>query len=74
MFFSSHVSLYRSRRIDHLLIDYMNAIQHLPESKFGPILVTLNPPHEPTPDKIAGRWRYDHPVVSKAVSLLSMTM
>uniref|UniRef100_A0A8H7XZA6 Amine oxidase domain-containing protein n=1 Tax=Psilocybe cubensis TaxID=181762 RepID=A0A8H7XZA6_PSICU len=48
--------------------DGMNDLQHLPESKYGPILVTLNPPFEPDKDKIAGRWKYDHPVLdTKAV-------
>ena len=45
----------------------MNLLQHIPEDKYGPVLVTLNPPYEPQPGTIAGRWRYDHPVVSAEV-------
>ncbi|KDR82518.1 hypothetical protein GALMADRAFT_151612 [Galerina marginata CBS 339.88] len=46
----------------------MNDLQHIPESRYGPVLVTLNPPFEPQEDTIRGRWKYDHPVLdSKAV-------
>jgi len=46
----------------------MNELQHISEAKFGPVLVTLNPPFEPTKNTIRGRWSYDHPVLdSKAV-------
>jgi len=46
----------------------MNDLQHLSEAQYGPILVTLNPPFEPDPAKISGRWKYDHPVLdAKAV-------
>lgn len=52
----------------------MNHLQHIPESEFGPVLVTLNPPYEPRPETVAGRWTYEHPVLSaesvKAQSLL----
>lgn len=41
----------------------MNDVQHIPERKYGPVLVTLNPPFEPAEDKIRGRWKYDHPVL-----------
>ncbi|KAF8799396.1 amine oxidase [Phlegmacium glaucopus] len=41
---------------------------HLSEARHGPVLVTLNPPFEPDPAKISGRWKYDHPVLdTKAV-------
>ncbi|KAG6898399.1 hypothetical protein C0992_004110 [Termitomyces sp. T32_za158] len=41
----------------------MNDLQHIPESKYGPVLVTLNAPFEPHKHLIAGRWKYDHPVI-----------
>ncbi|KAF8968900.1 amine oxidase [Flammula alnicola] len=41
----------------------MNNLQHISEAKYGPVLVTLNPPFEPAEDKTAGRWKYDHPVL-----------
>ncbi|PPQ94348.1 hypothetical protein CVT25_000404 [Psilocybe cyanescens] len=64
--FTGHVSNYVRQLADR--IDGMNDLQHLPESRYGPILVTLNPPFEPDEDKIAGRWKYDHPVLdTKAV-------
>ncbi|KAG2009646.1 amine oxidase [Coprinopsis cinerea AmutBmut pab1-1] len=58
-----------SSDIDRVSLTYgMNDLQHIPESKWGPVLCTLNPPFEPAPDKVVGRWRYDHPVLdSKAV-------
>ncbi|KAF9465349.1 hypothetical protein BDZ94DRAFT_1320407 [Collybia nuda] len=50
------------------LTDGMNDLQHIPESIYGPVLVTLNPPFEPKPDLLVGRWRYDHPILNaKAV-------
>ncbi|KAF5315110.1 hypothetical protein D9619_007378 [Psilocybe cf. subviscida] len=46
----------------------MNDLQHIPESSYGPVLVTLNPPFEANEYKVFGRWKYDHPVLdSKAV-------
>jgi len=45
----------------------MNDLQHIPESKYGPVLCTLNAPFEPAEDKIAGRWDYDHPVINRKV-------
>jgi predicted NAD/FAD-binding protein len=41
----------------------MNDLQHIPESKYGPVLVTLNPPFEPRDGTVAGRYAYDHPVL-----------
>ncbi|KAK0490740.1 hypothetical protein IW261DRAFT_1433878 [Armillaria novae-zelandiae] len=41
----------------------MNALQHLSYAKHGPVLVTLNPPHEPRQEMIIGRWKYDHPLL-----------
>lgn len=47
--------------------DSMNHLQHIPEERFGPVLVTLNPPYEPKPELVAGRWTYHHPIVSAEV-------
>jgi hypothetical protein len=47
----------------------MNDLQHIPEEKYGPVLVTLNPPFEPAEDKIRGRWKYDHPILDAKVCL-----
>jgi len=49
----------------------MNDVQHIPKDKYGPVLVTLNPPLEPAEDKIRGRWKYDHPVLDAKVCLPS---
>lgn len=43
--------------------DGMNELQHIPEAKYGPVLVTLNPPFEPRADTLAGRYDYAHPVL-----------
>ena len=42
----------------------MNILQHLPESKHGLVLVTLNPPFPVDPAKTVGRWQYDHPMMT----------
>lgn len=46
----------------------MNSLQHIDEARHGPVLVTLNPPFEPHPDKTLGRWSYDHPVLDGAAT------
>lgn len=46
----------------------MNDLQHIPESSYGPVLVTLNPPFEANEYKVFGRWKYDHPVLDSKVS------
>ena len=51
--------------------DYMNDLQHLSEEKYGPIFVTLNPPFEPNPDTVVGRYKYEHPVIDSEVRLFS---
>ena len=38
---------------------WMNELQGLDPTR--PVFVTLNPPHEPAPEKTFGRWRFDHP-------------
>ena len=41
---------------------WMNLLQHIPSSKFGNVLVTLNPLHPPDPSTVQGQWTYHHPV------------
>jgi predicted NAD/FAD-binding protein len=46
----------------------MNTLQHIPESLFGHVLVTLNPLHRPDPARTQGRFFYSHPLYTpKAV-------
>ncbi|CZR57388.1 uncharacterized protein PAC_07277 [Phialocephala subalpina] len=46
----------------------MNTLQHIPENKFGHILVTLNPLYQPDPVLTQGRFLYLHPLYTpKAV-------
>ncbi|PNS16796.1 hypothetical protein CAC42_4760 [Sphaceloma murrayae] len=45
---------------------WMNLLQHIPESKFGPVLVTLNPPHKPDPELTQGKYKYRHPLYTPA--------
>ena len=49
--------------------DNVNLLQHLPESTYGPVLVTLNPPAEPARGTVAARFQYDHPILNTEVSL-----
>ena len=42
----------------------MNILQHLPESKHGLVLVTLNPPFPVDPEKTVGKWTYHHPMMT----------
>ncbi|KAJ7490728.1 FAD/NAD(P)-binding domain-containing protein [Mycena latifolia] len=54
----------RKANSDQVSLTYgMNDLQHIPETKYGPVLVTLNPPFEPREGTFAGRFRYDHPVL-----------
>lgn len=43
---------------------WMNELQGLDPTR--PVFVTLNPPHEPAPEKTFGRWRFDHPAFDAA--------
>ncbi len=45
---------------------WMNLLQHIPTSTFGPVLVTLNPLHPPDPSLVQGSWSYDHPLYNEA--------
>lgn len=47
----------------------MNLLQSIPETDFGPVLVTLNPPFEPKPELVAKEYWYEHPLFSELVSL-----
>ncbi|KIK69619.1 hypothetical protein GYMLUDRAFT_34001 [Collybiopsis luxurians FD-317 M1] len=53
--------------VDRVSLTYgMNDLQHISEEDHGPVLVTLNPPFEPSTN--FGRYDYEHPVLdSKAV-------
>ena len=44
----------------------MNILQHIPSSVYGPVLVTLNPLHQPTPALTQGSWTYHHPLYNTA--------
>lgn len=45
---------------------WMNLLQHIPRSKFGHVLVTLNPLHPPDPSLTQGSWTYNHPLYNSA--------
>lgn len=45
---------------------WMNLLQHIPASAYGPVLVTLNPLHPPAPHLIQGSWTYHHPLYNAA--------
>ncbi|KLO16726.1 FAD/NAD-binding domain-containing protein [Schizopora paradoxa] len=53
-----------AQKTENVALTYsMNELQHIFETKFGPVLVTLNPPFEPAEESVQGRWAYDHPVL-----------
>jgi predicted NAD/FAD-binding protein len=53
--------------VDQVCLTYnMNILQHIPESTFGHVLVTLNPLHLPPPDLVQGRYTYSHPLYNAA--------
>jgi predicted NAD/FAD-binding protein len=45
---------------------WMNLLQHIPESEFGQVLVTLNPLSPPDPRLVQGIWEYSHPMYTAA--------
>ena len=45
---------------------WMNLLQHIPIKDFGPVLVTLNPCHEPAKSLTQGTWTYHHPLYNAA--------
>lgn len=44
----------------------MNTLQHISRSTYGPVLVTLNPIHPPSPQLTQGTWTYNHPLYTAA--------
>ncbi|KAI9799254.1 MAG: hypothetical protein M1833_004132 [Piccolia ochrophora] len=56
-----------AKNVDKICLTYwMNLLQHIPSDVFGPVLVTLNPLHEPDPKLTHGRWTYHHPLYNAA--------
>ncbi|RXW18171.1 hypothetical protein EST38_g7683 [Candolleomyces aberdarensis] len=55
--------------VDRVSLTYgMNDLQHISKERWGPVLITLNPPFHPASNKTFGWWKYDHPVLDgKAV-------
>jgi predicted NAD/FAD-binding protein len=52
-----------SPSLDKVSLTYnMNILQHIPPSLYGPVLVTMNPPHPPAPETIQGQYEYTHPL------------
>ena len=45
---------------------WMNLLQHIPEHRYGPVLVTMNPSHPPDPAKTQGKFVYRHPLYTPA--------
>lgn len=45
---------------------WMNLLQHIPSTTFGPVLVTLNPLQRPDPSLSQGEWTYHHPLYNAA--------
>ena len=41
---------------------WMNLLQHIPSSRYGHVLVTLNPITQPDPALVQGSWNYHHPL------------
>lgn len=57
----------KSSNISKICLTYwMNLLQHIPESKFGPVLVTMNPLRMPDPRIAQGIWEYTHPLYNAA--------
>ncbi|CAL3968479.1 unnamed protein product [Diplocarpon coronariae] len=57
----------KSANIDRVCLTYnMNILQHLDPQVFGDVLVTLNPLHQPPPEKVQGRYTYSHPLYNAA--------
>ena len=47
----------------------MNILQHIDEEVYGPVLVTMNPPHAPADSRTQGKFFYRHPLyTTNAVS------
>ncbi|KAA8565351.1 hypothetical protein EYC84_011065 [Monilinia fructicola] len=60
---SSTSSTSKSRDVDQVCLTYnMNILQHIPTSKFGDVLVTLNPLFPPKPELTHSTYTYRHPL------------
>lgn len=44
----------------------MNKLQHIPQSPFGDVLLTLNPVNRPRSALIRGRYFYSHPIITSS--------
>jgi hypothetical protein len=47
----------------------MNNLQHISESDYGPVLVTLNPLFPPEDYLTHGTWEYSHPQFTAKVTV-----
>lgn len=57
-----------SRNVDKVSLTYnMNTLQHIHPSRFGDVLVTLNPLTPPHPSTVQGEWEYEHPLYTPEV-------
>lgn len=57
-----------SRNVDKVSLTYnMNILQHIHPSRFGDVLVTLNPLTPPHPLTVQGEWEYEHPLYTPEV-------
>ncbi len=57
----------KSQNISQMCLTYwMNRVQGVPEEKFGPVLVTMNPLNMPDPRLAQGIWEYSHPSYNPA--------
>jgi predicted NAD/FAD-binding protein len=45
----------------------MNTLQHIPRDIFSNVLVTLNPPHSPSPSLTQATYQYRHPLYNSAM-------
>jgi predicted NAD/FAD-binding protein len=53
--------------LDTVSLTYnMNILQHIPVSKYGHVLVTMNPPHAPDPKLTQAEFSYRHPLYNAA--------
>ncbi|KAK4937865.1 hypothetical protein LTR10_021586 [Elasticomyces elasticus] len=59
----------KSQNISQMCLTYcMNMVQDIPENKFGPVLVTLNPLNIPDPRLLQGIWEYAQPLYNVAAT------
>ncbi|KIV80383.1 hypothetical protein PV11_07884 [Exophiala sideris] len=59
----------KSQNISQMCLTYcMNMVQGIPEDRFGPVLVTLNPLNIPDPRLVQGIWEYAQPLYNAAAT------